>query len=135
MLPAWGAWRQACLPPQSSFRPTPIAWPALHWLPPAPPDEGKGLCVDQSSDNRVVIAEILLRNSEAPAALEKIQPALDEFDRTGRIESSWRPGPRPPPPRRANHDPAGPRKPSETASARLADLEKSWPAADLAAYL
>src|ERR1017187_1278050 len=41
MLPAWGAWRQACLPPQSSFRPTPIAWPALHWLAPAPPEKAR----------------------------------------------------------------------------------------------
>jgi tetratricopeptide (TPR) repeat protein len=97
--------------------------------------EGKGLCVDQSSDNRVAIAEILLRNSEAPAALEQIQPALDEFDRTGRIESSWRAWALAARSRRANHDTASARKASETASARLADLEKSWPAADLAAYL
>jgi hypothetical protein len=91
--------------------------------------------VDQSSDNRVAIAEILLRNSEAPAALEQIQPALDEFDRTGRIESSWRAWALAARSRRANHDTASARKASETASARLADLEKSWPAADLAAYL
>ena len=97
--------------------------------------EGKGICVDQSSDNRVAIAEILLHSSEAPAALEQIQPALDEFDRTGRIESSWRAWALAARARRANDDTAGARKASETASARLADLEKSWPAADFAAYL